>query len=474
MEFDLAGKRTIVERSGKPKTLTNIKCDDFERWNLRRDIKNGYWSTSSKTWTEILGNLVFDLPVGKELQNLGSYKPTFRSVYSYLARENPSGFQTYERHFAIGGKYQYQVPLSFILGIDWKISQQLEQLRRTDKRLNESKKASESEDFLPDIGSPAELRTPIVTKERRYRELEQNLKQFSLLPEYRQYEDEAISITNQMNDLTDQILLDESIIADLQSSMDSEQAPEFGRLEELYEEAKVILPKSVTLRYKDVKQFHSQIIENRRLYLQGEIELAKDRIRKNRNLREELESRNSKILAILRPHGPIDQLVALEGELRDLAGELAILRQRLEDARAYERRKTELQLLRTQLELQLQENLSEQIHETDSAIIAFEEVASHLYVSGGALLVRPTHDGPEFEVTMSGERSKGITNMRTFAFDMMLMIVCARRSISPGFLIHDSHLFDGVDSRQINKALQVGAPPFGGRVWISIHRDHEL
>lgn len=29
--------------------------------------------------------------------------------------------------------------------------------------------------------------------------------------------------------------------------------------------------------------------------------------------------------------------------------------------------------------------------------------------------------------------------------------------IGPGFLIHDSHLFDGVDERQVAKALQLGA-----------------
>ena len=29
--------------------------------------------------------------------------------------------------------------------------------------------------------------------------------------------------------------------------------------------------------------------------------------------------------------------------------------------------------------------------------------------------------------------------------------------IGPGFLIHDSHLFDGMDSRQVGHALQIGA-----------------
>jgi len=33
----------------------------------------------------------------------------------------------------------------------------------------------------------------------------------------------------------------------------------------------------------------------------------------------------------------------------------------------------------------------------------------------------------------------------------------SRRGIGPGFLVHDSHLFDGVDERQVAKALELGA-----------------
>jgi len=40
---------------------------------------------------------------------------------------------------------------------------------------------------------------------------------------------------------------------------------------------------------------------------------------------------------------------------------------------------------------------------------------------------------------------------------MMLIELCTKRGTSPGFLIHDSHLFDGVDERQVAKALQLGA-----------------
>jgi uncharacterized protein YydD (DUF2326 family) len=37
------------------------------------------------------------------------------------------------------------------------------------------------------------------------------------------------------------------------------------------------------------------------------------------------------------------------------------------------------------------------------------------------------------------------------------MKLVSERGPGPGFLIHDSHLFDGVDERQVGTALSVGA-----------------
>lgn len=65
--------------------------------------------------------------------------------------------------------------------------------------------------------------------------------------------------------------------------------------------------------------------------------------------------------------------------------------------------------------------------------------------------------GGALEHHIDGQRSKGITNMQIFCFDLMLTEISLKHGRGPGFLIHDSHLFDGVDERQVAKALQLGA-----------------
>jgi len=91
------------------------------------------------------------------------------------------------------------------------------------------------------------------------------------------------------------------------------------------------------------------------------------------------------------------------------------------------------------------------------AILAFEEISNALYEKAGSLTISATPNGPTVEVSIDAQRSKGIANMQIFCFDLMLMDLATRRGLGPGFLVHDSHLFDGVDNRQVAKALQLGA-----------------
>jgi uncharacterized protein YydD (DUF2326 family) len=47
--------------------------------------------------------------------------------------------------------------------------------------------------------------------------------------------------------------------------------------------------------------------------------------------------------------------------------------------------------------------------------------------------------------------------MEIFCFDLALYQFLAKKKSGPGFLIHDSHIFDGVDNRQVALALKAGS-----------------
>ena len=71
----------------------------------------------------------------------------------------------------------------------------------------------------------------------------------------------------------------------------------------------------------------------------------------------------------------------------------------------------------------------------------------------GSLEIGSSENGPTFDISIRDGKSKGIKNMQIFCFDLLIAELCAERGIGPGFLVHDSHLFDGVDERQVGRGL---------------------
>lgn len=51
--------------------------------------------------------------------------------------------------------------------------------------------------------------------------------------------------------------------------------------------------------------------------------------------------------------------------------------------------------------------------------------------------------------------------MVIFCFDLTCAVLAHRNGRGPDFLVHDSHLFDGVDERQVGEALKLAATVCG-------------
>ncbi len=147
----------------------------------------------------------------------------------------------------------------------------------------------------------------------------------------------------------------------------------------------------------------------------------------------------------------------LREEVGRAEAEIEGLRQRLETAERIESTKAELDIERARLSKALRDDIHERAEIIREAILSFEALSESLYERAGSLTVSETPNGPLFDVQIDGQRSKGITNMQIFCFDLMLSEISRKQGRGPGFLIHDSHLFDGVDERQVAKALQLCA-----------------
>jgi uncharacterized protein YydD (DUF2326 family) len=463
MEFELGGKRTTVERRGKDFSKLNVTGTEVP-WKKSK--------ISNPDWVEILGNLFFGLD---KLQDVDGRVPKFRSLFAYFARRQLSGaFSTPEKQAEKQQLGDSQLALMFLLGLDWQITSDWQKVRDREKTLQELKKAAGAGAFGSIIGKTADLRTQLTVAEARLRELEKQIDSFKVLPKYRELESEADQITLAINALANDNTIDMAVIRDLEGALKTEAPPSLNDLETVFAEAGIALPGLTLKRYDEVRGFHESIVSNRRDYLSGELSAAKQRIETREEQKSKLDQRRSEVMGILKSHGALDQFSRLQGEANKIKVEVESLQKRFDSAEQLEGTKTELEIERNRLILRLRRDFVEQKKLLAEAILAFEEISKRLYESAGSMTVDETTNGPVFQFPMQGSRSKGIKNMQIFCFDLMLMQLCARRGIGPGFLAHDSHLFDGVDGRQLIRSLKVGAETaekFGFQYIVTMNED---
>jgi len=454
LEFDLGGRLTRVERSGARPSPLKVEGDPAQ-WSIAPTVRNDDTLLSNDNWRSVLAKAMFGLDDFEE-----SWSPTFRSLISYFVRRDREGGMA--DPMAQSRKQQLadqQVNISFLIGLDWSVPRQWQQVRDREKSLEQIKKGMKEGAFGAVIDSAASLKSDLIIAQDRTRKLKTAVASFKVLEQYRDLEREASTLTKRLAELADENLLDRRYLAELEQSIVEEIPPAPDDLQRLYKEAGVLLPDLVKKRFEDASLFHESVVRNRRAYLKAEVEAAKQRITGRDSEKGKLDARRSEVMTILKSAGALEHFTALQGELTKAEAHAETLRQKFNAAEALETGNLKLKVERAQLVERLHQDYTEQAAVIEKAVLTFTDISSRLYEDdkAGSLTITPTENGPLFEANMPGVKSKGVNNMRIFCFDMMLMLLSLERGRSPGFLIHDSHLFDGVDERQVGKALAVGA-----------------
>jgi uncharacterized protein YydD (DUF2326 family) len=103
--------------------------------------------------------------------------------------------------------------------------------------------------------------------------------------------------------------------------------------------------------------------------------------------------------------------------------------------------------------------VAEQDHEQrrdlwTAAVRLFNDNSQALYKTPGRLVIDIAETGYKYDVEIEKSGSEGISKMKVFCLDLTLLQFNARENGRIDFLVHDSALYDGVDSRQRALALE--------------------
>ena len=456
VSFSVDGDVVHASRCGmKPSKITCIsECLGWPTM-AGSDLLSDGLVLKNEDWKRELGALWFGL---SEADDGERFRPTFRSLFSMVARRQESGgFLRPTQHAEKQQLWDQQATISHLIGLDTTIPARFQELRVQARVAGDLRRHAKSGELGRYLGKAAELRTLLAVAEARSERLRRQIENFRVVAEYEELEREASRITGEIDDLNGENLADRNLLRELRASLEAEHMPELPDLNKLYREAGIVLPDLTQRRLDEVERFHETILRNRRSHLEAEINSADERITERDGTKARLDERRSQIMGLLKSGGALEHFTSLREELGRAESEVTTLKERLETAERLERTQTELELQRNRLVQQLRDDIRERDQIVREAILGFEELSESLYERAGSLTVSDTPSGPSLSCHIDAERSRGITKMQIFCFDLMLAEIGMRRGRWPGFLVHDSHLFDGVDERQVAKALQLGA-----------------
>jgi uncharacterized protein YydD (DUF2326 family) len=459
--FSIGGERFTVQRSGSEPAKIFLLEGGHERDDLpkRTDKESERLFVSNTNWRVFLGHAMFGMPGNLNatiFEEPGS--PTFRAMFSYFARRrNSGGFLHPERQAEQQQRADWQVNLSYLLGLDWQIPFEFQKVRDRESALEELRRAAKAGTFGDFLGTVAELRPQLTIAEAKAERLRAQLVGFEVLESYRDMARRAARAKTEMQALSREAISLHETIEHLERALISETPPDKLDLERLYAAAGIEIPGISLRRYTDVARFYSSIIGNRRAHLEQEMIEVRVSIADGERRLGALDRERREILKTLEGRGALEDFLSLQRELAIAESSAATLRERFNAAEILEGKTTQLDLDRVNLKRRLQEDHQARKAALDEAIIIISDTIGELYDDrSGRFVVEATENGPQFHISIEGDRGSGISNMEIFCMDFALFKLVTKRFGGPGFLVHDSHIFDGVDERQIARALLLG------------------
>ena len=152
----------------------------------------------------------------------------------------------------------------------------------------------------------------------------------------------------------------------------------------------------------------------------------------------------------------IERMTHLQSDLNRLEAEQSDLRQQIPKLQNVEEDRKRLKREIDDLVDLIGNDVMERQEPRKFAVQAFAQTSNFLYDEPGQLIIGKSKGvaGLSVETDIVAKKSGGKNHMQVFCFDWLLVEASRKRDRFPGFLVHDSHIFDGVDGRQIGLALE--------------------
>jgi uncharacterized protein YydD (DUF2326 family) len=452
LDITLGGAKVRVTRHTSEPGFVEVE-GDISTWPaIRATHKTGQVGFDIKQWRSLLGWALFGVD---DKANVATYAPSARSLLSYFVRNHPPAYLSPFTHFEKQKTWDTQLHNAFLLGLDWEKAAKWQVLKDQRNALDAIKKAIKTGAIDGELSSIGELEAQRIQIEGRLVRETEALSNFQVLPQYRQTELEANRLTSQIHALVNMNMTARRRIERYTDNLEDEGVAPPDRLEALYSEAQIVLSDTVKKTLEQARNFNSEIVKNRRYFLADEVAELQARVTKQEEEMVQLSSDRASLLNLLKGHGALEELTALQEIHATTRTHFEALIARINQLRQMASRLDQIKVETVDLKRSADLDYEERRAVWSKALRLFADNSEHLYKTPRRLLIDIDDTGYRYDVEIDGGSSEGIGKMKIFCYDLMLIAFARERGLGIDFLIHDSTIFDGVDPRQRAHAIEL-------------------
>ena len=385
VELDVAGTKLAVGREVRrdsPVRVAGVPDEWLSGRRHERSLLDESVTMKASVLNEILGEHWYGL---SSLAG-DKYAPSFRALLGFAARNGKGAFLEPFESFSNMPAWQKQVMNAFLLRLGWDYASRWQEWKDKADRYTQARKALES-GLLPGFGTQGELESELTRLRAQHAKVKHALDNFRVLEEYDDIKRRANRITREMQERQNANVADADLLRMYEANLEVEEDTEPENLVRLFEEAGVVFGDGVKRSLDEVKQFHRELVVNRRRFLEQEISTISRRIEERESANRLADREKSELLGVLKTAGALDEYTELQNLNAQLGGNIQALQQRIQNIVALEQTKSAIDEERVELEKATRNDHLDRRANREQALGIFDEYIRALYDCNGDLLI---------------------------------------------------------------------------------------
>lgn len=445
IEIDILNEKIFATRSIDNSNIIKIE-GNIDKLPImpETDPEEDFLFYNKTIWRKLLGNCFFGLKESGSTK----YSPTFRSLISYFIRRDKA-YDTPFKNDPNQKQWDMQISIAYLLGLNWIRVSESQEIKDKEIALKNWKSVI-NEGF---VATPGELEAERLLLIKEINVEEDALATFKVHPQYSKFEKDANRISKEIHEYSNLIITLNQKLDRYIESIASEKMPGMMAVEELYKEAGVVFSDSVKKTLEEAKIFHRDLIKNRKEFLQTEITEIEAQISNTEDIKSRKINERAAMLGILKNYGALNEYYLLRDSFSSKKEKLNYINLKIEENKKRDLEKKKIKEDKIVLETKFKRDYEEMRPNWEKSVTLFNENSLALYNEPGYLIIDYSDKGYKFNVDIPRSGSKGIDQMKIYCYDLMLVDLQSQQE-KIDFLIHDSTIYDSVDSRQRAHALQ--------------------